>query len=122
MEPVLILKTSLVVLSIAAMGGVLMAGFRFVRNINPPSWLAMLHGLLAGSALTLLLYAYFTVGMPAFASWALLLLLVAAAGGAFLNLNYHAKSLPLPKNIVLIHGAMAAMGYVLLLVAVFGPR
>ena len=122
MEPVLIIKTSLVVLSIAAMGGVLMAGFHFVRNINPPSWLAMLHGLLAGSVLTLLLYAYFTVGMPAFASWALLLLLVAAAGGAFLNLNYHAKSLPLPKNIVLIHGAMAAMGYVLLLVAVFGPR
>jgi len=51
-------------------------------------------GIRTSAALTLLLYAYFTVGLPALASWALLLLLIAAAGGAFLNLNYHWKMLP----------------------------
>ena len=99
-----------------------MAGIRFGRNANPPSWLAMLHGLLAGSALTLLLLAFFTVGLPALASWALLLFLVAGAGGAFLNLNYHAKMLPLPKDIMLVHGGLAVAGYVLLLMAALAPR
>ncbi|MEO8347113.1 MAG: hypothetical protein ABI607_15605 [Betaproteobacteria bacterium] len=122
MEPVLMMKTSAALLSITALGGLTMAGIRFARNANPPSWLAMLHGLLAGAALTLLLYAYFTVGLPALACWALLLFVVAAAGGAFLNLNYHSKMLHLPKAIVLVHGGLAVAGYVLLLVSVFAPR
>ena len=110
MELAPMMKTSLALLSITALGGVLMVGIRFSRNSNPPSWLAMLHGLLAGAALTLLLYAYFTVGLSAFACWALLLLLVAAAVGAFLNLSYHAELLPLPKGIVLSHGGLAVAG------------
>ncbi len=122
MEPNLMMKTSLVLLSITALGGMLMAGVRFFSDANPPSWLAMLHGLLAGSSLTLLLYANFTVGLPGLAYWALLLFLAAAAGGAFLNLNYHSKLLPLPKAIVLAHAAIAVTGYVLLLIATLAPR
>lgn len=123
MEPALMLKTALALLSITALGGVLMAFIRLGRNANPPSWLAMLHGLLAASALTLLLYAYFTTGLPALAGWALLLFLAAAAGGGYLNLGYHAKAMPLPKGIVLGHAGIAVAGYVLLLLAVLGaPR
>ncbi len=123
MEPALMMKTALALLSVTALGGVLMAFIRLGRHVNPPSWLAMLHGLLAASALTLLLYAYFTTGLPALAGWALLLFLAAAAGGGFLNLAYHAKAIPLPKGIMLGHAGIAVVGYALLVVAVFAaPR
>lgn len=120
MEPALMMKTALALLTIAALGGMVMAGIRFARNVNPPSWLAMLHGLLAGAALTLLLYAHFTVGLPAMADWGLLVFLVAAGGGVFLNLAYHAKAQPLPIGIVLAHGGIAVIGYLMLLVPVLG--
>lgn len=117
MEPVLIMKTACVLLAIAAAGGLTLAGISFGGKAQPPAWLAMLHGLLAAAAVTLLLYAYFTVGLPALASWALLLFLVAAAGGAFLNLNYHWKKLPLPKGLIVGHAGAAVAGFVLLLAA-----
>jgi hypothetical protein len=117
MEPVLIMKTACVLLAIAAAGGLTLAGISFGGKAQPPAWLAMLHGLLAAAAVTLLLYAYFTVGLPALASWALLLFLVAAAGGAFLNLNYHWKKLPLPKALIVGHAGAAVAGFVLLLAA-----
>ena len=79
MESALLIKTSLVLFTITALGGVVMAFVRLGRNVNPPSWLAMVHGLLAAAGLTLLLYGYFTVGLPTLACWALLLFLVAAA-------------------------------------------
>ena len=122
MEPALMMKTSLALLTIAALGGATMAGIRFARNANPPPALAMLHGLLAGAALTLLLYAYFTVGLPALACWALLLFVVAAAGGAFLNLGYHMKGVTLPKAMVLGHGGLAVVGYLMLAYTVLGAR
>lgn len=117
MEPVLIMKTSVCLLAIAALGGLTMAGIRFAGKPQPPTWLAMLHGLLAGGALTLLLYAYFTVGLPVLACWALLLFLIAAAGGAYLNLNFHAKLLPLPMALIVGHAAVAVTGFALLLAA-----
>ena len=117
MEPGLMMKTACVLLAITAVGGLTMAGIRFAGKPQPPTWLAMLHGLLAGAALTLLLYAYFTVGLPALAGWALLLFLVAAAGGAYLNLNYHWKMQPLPIGIVVVHAGVAVVGFALLLAA-----
>ena len=117
METVLIIKTAVCLLAIAALGGLAMAAIRFGGKPQPPAWLAMLHGFLAAAAVTLLLYAYFTVGLPALASWALLLFLIAAAGGAFLNLNYHWKLLPLPKGLIVGHAAVAVVGFTLLLAA-----
>lgn len=117
MEPALILKTACGLLALAALGGVTMAGIRFAGKPQPPAWLAMGHGFLSAAALTLLLYAWFTVGLPALASWALLLFLIAAAGGAFLNLNYHWKMQPLPKGMIVGHAGIAVVGFALLLAA-----
>lgn len=122
MEPAMMMKTALALLTITALGGVAMAGIRFARNANPPPAIAMLHGLLAGAALTLLLYAYCTMGLPTLASWALLLLLAAAAGGAYLNLGFHMRGVTLPKTMVLGHGGLAVVGYLMLAWAVFGGR
>ena len=94
-----------------------MAGIRFSGKPTPPSWLAMLHGFLSAAALTLLIYAYFTVGLPGMAQLALLLFLIAAAGGALLNLNFHWKMLPLPIGLVLGHAGIAICGFLLLVVA-----
>ena len=117
MEPILFMKTASVLLALTAVGGLIMAGMRFAGKPQPPAWLAMVHGLLAGAAVTLLLYAYFTVGLPALAGWALLLFLIAAAGGAFLNLNYHWKMLPLPMGLIVGHAGVAVAGFALLLAA-----
>src|ERR1043166_2092818 len=110
MEPALMMNTSVVLLTITALGGIVMAVIRFMSEANPPNWLAMVHGLLAAAALTLLLYAFFTVGLPKWAGWGLLLFLIAALGGVFLNLAYQTKGLPLPKGIVVVHGGLAVAG------------
>jgi hypothetical protein len=77
----------------------------------------MLHGFLAAAAVTLLLYAAATIGLPSMAITALVLLLIAAGGGAVLNLNYHWKNVPLPKWLVVVHAIIAVLGFLLLLVA-----
>ncbi len=117
MEPLLVMQTATGLLVITALGGLAMAGIRFAGNTNPPSWLAMLHGFLAGAAVTLLLYAALTVGLPRMAVWALVLFLLAAAGGVFMNLGYQLKNLPLPKAVVIGHAVIAIVGFLLLLIA-----
>jgi len=82
----------------------------------------MLHGFLAAAALTLLVYAAATIGLPGLALTALVLLLVAAAGGVVLNLNYHWKQLPLPRWLVIVHAVAAVAGFVLLLAATWAGR
>ena len=122
MESAQILLTSSLLLAVAAAGGLVMAGIRFVGDRSPPPALAMVHGFLAAAALTLLLYAAATVGLPKMALVALALFLAAAGGGAILNLNYHWKQLPLPKSLVVMHAGAAVVGFVLLLAATWAAR
>lgn len=117
MEPTLMMQTATGLLAISAAGGLTMAAIRFSGKPHPPTWLAMLHGFLSAAALTLLTYACFTVGLPGTAQLALALLLVAAAGGAFINLNFHWKMLPLPKGLILVHAGLAVCGFLLLVIA-----
>lgn len=73
-----------------------------------------MHGLLAGAGLTLLLYAGFTSGIPGLAWAGIALLAVAALAGIHMNLAYHTKLLPLPKESVVIHAPVAAAGFALI--------
>ena len=122
MEPNLVMQTSAVILAISAIGGLLMAAIRFSGKPHPPTWLAMLHGFLSAAALTLLIYAGFTVGLPKLAVWACVLFVIAALGGITMNLNYHWKLLPLPKWLVTVHACIAVLGFVLLLLAAWGTK
>lgn len=117
MDSTLMLQTSTVLFAIAALGGAAMALIRFSGTPRPPHWLAMLHGFLAGSALTLLVYAAATSHVPGLATLALILFLGAAAGGILLNLRFHLHDLPLPKWLVLVHGGVAVIGFLCLLLA-----
>jgi hypothetical protein len=114
MEPILSITTATVLLAIAAAGGLVMAAIRFKGAPRPPSSIAMLHGLLAGAALTLLLYAWFTVGIPGLARAALLFLVVAAAIGIWLNLRFHSQMEPLPIKPIVAHALVAVVGFTLL--------
>jgi hypothetical protein len=119
MDAQTMLKTAVVLLALTGAGGLLAAGIRFSGRPHPPSWLAMAHGLLAGSGLTLLLYAGIAAGMPQGAWAGLGLLVIAALGGLVLNLAYHWQRLPLPVWLVLVHAAAAVVGLVLLAIAVW---
>ena len=119
MDAQLMLRTGVVLLALTAAGGLLAAGFRFSGRPHPPSFLAMLHGLLAAAGLTLVLYVAVVSGLPGGAWLGLLLLLAAVLGGLVLNLGYHWKNQPLPIWLVLGHAAVAAAGLVLLALAVW---
>lgn len=115
-----ILYVAIVLFAIAAAGGLVMAGIRVSGDRNPPAWLAMLHGLLAGAGLTLLLFGAFTIGLPQYAMWALILLVIAALGGVVLNLGFQEKRALLPKPVVYVHALIAVIGFILLIVAAMG--
>ena len=121
MEPLHSMQTAAWLLGIAAAGGLVMAGIRFSGAPHPPTWLAMLHGLLAAAALTLLLYAWANVGLPSAAQLSVLLLVVAAVGGVAMNLLYHWRLLPLPKSWVVVHALLAVAGFASLLYALRTP-
>lgn len=120
METYTMLQTAAVLFGAAALGGLLMAGMRFSGTPRPPAWLAMGHGLLAAAGLTLLIYAAATAGVPRTAQIAMVLFVIAAAGGAAMNLLYHWKLLPLPVPLMLVHALLAVAGFVLLLVTLYG--
>ncbi len=120
MESLAMLRAACALLAIAAVGGLGMAAIRFGKGTNPPAAFAMVHGLLAAAGVTLLAYAVLTSAVPTTAWVALLLLLGAAAVGAYLNLAYQWKQRQIPGGLVMVHAGMAAAGFVSLLLAAFG--
>ncbi len=119
MNSMMMLQTAITLFLLTAVGGLVMAGIRFMGKRNPPAWLAMAHGLLAGSGLTLLVYAALVAGVPPLAQVAAVLFVLAAGGGVFLNLAYHHNGRPLPKGIVVLHALLAVVAFVLLLIATY---
>ena len=114
------LQTASILFVIAALGGLLMAVIRFSTRHNPPAWLAMLHGLLAASGLTLAIYALCTQPVPPTVLIAVVLFLLAAGGGAVMSLAYKWRHRLLPPWLVIAHALLAATALVVLLLAAFG--
>jgi len=117
MDPTTMLRAAACLFLLTALGGLLMAGIRFMGKRNPPPWIAMLHGLLAGAGVTLLAYAVLAGTVPATATLALLLFVLAALGGLVLNLKYEWNRVLLPTPLLVGHALVAVVGFVLLLVA-----
>lgn len=110
------LCTAIVLFAIAAAGGLILAAVRIFAGRNPPAWLALLHGLLAGAGLTLLLFAAFTAGLPTLAIWGMILLLLAASGGLLMNLGYAWNRKLIPAPLMYGHALIAVVGFILLIV------
>jgi hypothetical protein len=119
MDAISMLKAAVALFAIAAAGGLVMAGIRLLGRHNPPAWLSMLHGLLAAAGVTLVAYAAWRGGVPSPGGWALFLFLLAAAGGAAMNLLWQWRQRPLPVGLMIGHAAIAVVAFLLLCVAAF---
>lgn len=113
------LFVSFILFAITAFLGLTMVTVREFTGRNPPAWLTMTHGLPATAGLALLLYAVFTFVVPDLAIAALILFLVAAGGGAMLNLAYQQRGQLLPRWLMYLHMLLAISGFILLAIAVF---
>jgi len=120
MNPLTMLQTASVLLLFTAAGGLLMAFRRTAQKANPPSWLAMAHGFLAASGLTLLVYAGLIGGVDGGAMIGLALLAVAAGGGVVMNLGYHLAGKLLPFRLLYLHIALATAGTALVVWGAWG--
>jgi len=108
------LITAAALFAIAALGGLTMAYIHFKKDRNPPGALAALHGVVAATALVILLWAVVQTGSGGLVAWALGLFVVAALGGFFL-VSYHVRKQRLPSRVVVIHAAVAIAAFLLLL-------
>lgn len=118
MEPMNAMQTAAALFGMGALGGLVMAGIRFRGAARPPSWIAMLHGVLAAAGLTLLIYTGYTVGIPPLVKASVVVLVAAALIGAWINLRFHAQMLPLPLKGIVAHALTAVVGLGLLLIVV----
>lgn len=107
------LTVALTLFAIAALGGLVMLYFHFKKNRNPPGALAVLHGVIAATALGILLWFVVTTGATGKVVLALGLFVLAALGGFFL-VSYHVRNIRLPSAVVLIHAAVAVVAFLLL--------
>jgi len=119
MDVATMLLTCFVLFAITAFLGLSMAAIRESTRHNPPAWLTMSHGLPAAAGLTLLLYAAFALGVSRLAIAALILFVIAAGGGAILNLVYQQRQRLLPRWLMYLHLLLAVSGFVLLGIDVF---
>ena len=111
------LITAAVLFAIAALGGLVMFYIHFKKDRNPPGALAALHGILAATALGILLWAVVTSGLGGLVAWALGLFVAAALGGFFL-VSYHLTKRRLPSPVVVIHALVAVVAFLLLVAGI----
>jgi hypothetical protein len=105
--------------ALAAIVGLYMGVLHSKGRTPPPVLAAVLHGILAVSAVVVLLLGVMQVGTGATAvSVALGLFVIAALGGLYL-VSFHFRGKPLPGGVIVIHGMVAVIAFVILLVAVF---
>jgi hypothetical protein len=115
-----IVELAAVVLGLAALGGLTLAGIRLLGTPRPPTWMALGHGAAAVTGVALLSYAAWATGVPGLAQVALGLFVLAAFGGAVIFFGFHLRDRPLPIPLVIGHGLIAITALSLLLLSIFG--
>jgi len=111
------LNGAITLFALAAVGGAVLAYTRIVKkDVNLP--IAIVHGILAATALVLLIIAVTHTGGTGLTA-ALVVFLIAAIGG-FTLLSFHLRMRPMPVPLVLIHGGVAVTAFIILLITVLG--
>lgn len=108
------LTAAIVVLAVAAMGGLVLASHAFAQK-TPPMALAIVHGLFAASGLVLLILGVMKAATAGIGGWSLGIFLVAALGG-FTLFSFHLRKRPLPVPLVVVHALAAVTAFVLLVI------
>lgn len=109
---------AVILIALGAVVGLTMAVQHFRGRTPPAPALAIVHGLLAGSGVIVLLLGVWEMGFGTAHTWALVLFGVAALGGLYL-LSHHMRQRALPGAVVVIHGLVAAVAFLVLLTAVY---
>lgn len=110
------LNLAILVFAVAAVGGLVLAVMHF-KGVRRPWALTIIHGLGGAAGLVLLLIPVLKGAVPGQAKLALGLFLVAALGG-FLLFSFRLQDKKLPSAVVLIHGAVAVVAFLILVAAV----
>lgn len=108
-------KAAAVVFMVGAIGGILLATLH-IRKKDAPIPLAILHGLIAATGLSLLILGVARSASAGLAGVALGIYLVAALGG-FVLFAVHLKKKPLPVPLIAIHALLAVTASTLLLIS-----
>ncbi|MFL5328545.1 MAG: hypothetical protein ACJ8C4_06485 [Gemmataceae bacterium] len=114
------MQNAAIVLAFAALGGLALAAIRLNGTPRPPTWMALIHGIIAATGLVLLGITVFgatSTSVPPMAMWSFGVFVVAALGGAVMFLGYHLRGLALPIAFVGGHGLIAVTGFVMLLMS-----
>lgn len=110
--------TAVFLIAFGAVVGLYMAIQHFKGRTPPKAGVAILHGLLAVSGVIVLLLGVWDIGFGTAHTWALLLFGLAALGGLYL-VSHHMRQRPLPNGVIVIHGLVAAVAFLVLLTAVY---
>jgi hypothetical protein len=102
--------------ALAAVMGLVIASAIFSKKPSTPKAAVAAHGILAASALVLLIYYGMNNDYP---QLALILFVIAALGGLILFTNDMRKK-PGPFALVVVHALVAVTAFVILLVFAFG--
>ncbi len=111
-----VLTVSAVFFGLAAAGGLTMAYLKFSGSAIPIP-LALGHGAMALIGLILLLWHVFAVGVIGNLLIASSALFVIAALGGVVLFSYHLGGRSLPNALILIHGSVAILAFLLLIAA-----
>ena len=109
---------AVILIALGAAVGLYMSVQHFRGRTPPAPGVAILHGLLAGTGVILLLLGVWDLGFGTAHSWALGLFVVAALGGLYL-VSHHMRQKPLPNGVIVIHGLVAVVAFLVLLTAVY---
>jgi len=108
---------ALILFGISALGGVVLAAIRLRGTDIPPTGLALGHGAVAAAGLVALAMAVMNATVPPQARTALIGFVIAALGG-FTLFSFHLRRKALPIPLVLIHGLVAVISFIILGLAV----
>jgi glucose uptake protein GlcU len=109
---------AVLLIALGAIFGLYMAVQHFKGRTPPKAGVAIMHGLLAVSGVIVLLLGVWEIGFGTAHTWALVLFCVAALGGLYL-VSHHMRQRPLPSGVIVIHGLLAGVAFLVLLTAVF---
>jgi len=109
------LVVAAVLFALAALGGLILATLHLKKN-DAPIPLALIHGLAAAVGLVLLIIAVTQMPSAGLAGVALAIFVIAALGGFVLFAMHLSKKL-LPSGLIVVHGLVAVVAFVILLIA-----
>ncbi len=109
---------AIILLALAAVGGLVMAIMVFRRQAPPPLGLALVHGLAAAAGLVVLIGVIASAETPSSATVGLIILFAAALAG-FALFARHLKQKALPPVGIVVHALVAVAGFLTLLLGSF---